>query len=114
MPQYRGTPGPKRGSEWLGEWGWVGRGDFWYSIGNVNELIKNGKKNRKYPRSWRGLQPQIGTTIGTNQYPPELLGTKAQQLHQKKKNMVGLMALTMYVAEGGLRGHQREERPLVL
>jgi hypothetical protein len=38
MPQYRGTPGPKRGSGWAGEWGWVGMGDFWYSIGNVNEL----------------------------------------------------------------------------
>jgi hypothetical protein len=25
-------------SGWLGEWGWVGMGDFWYSIGNVNEL----------------------------------------------------------------------------
>jgi hypothetical protein len=21
-----------------GEWGWVDMGDFWYSIGNVNEL----------------------------------------------------------------------------
>jgi hypothetical protein len=38
MPQYRGTLGPKRGSGWVGEWGWVGMGDFWYSIGNVNEL----------------------------------------------------------------------------
>jgi hypothetical protein len=38
MPQYRGTPGPKRGSGWVGERGWVGMGDFWYSIGNVNEL----------------------------------------------------------------------------
>jgi hypothetical protein len=38
MPQYRGTPGPKSGSGWVGEWGWVGMGDFWYSIGNVNEL----------------------------------------------------------------------------
>jgi hypothetical protein len=38
MPQYRGTPGPKRWSGWVGEWGWVGMGDFWYSIGNVNEL----------------------------------------------------------------------------
>jgi hypothetical protein len=28
----------KRGSGWAGEWGWVGMGDFWYSIGNVNEL----------------------------------------------------------------------------
>jgi hypothetical protein len=34
----RGTPGPKGGSGWVGEWGWVGKGDFWYSIGNVNEL----------------------------------------------------------------------------
>jgi hypothetical protein len=25
-------------SGWVGEWGWVGMGDFWYSIGNVNEL----------------------------------------------------------------------------
>jgi hypothetical protein len=23
---------------WVGEWGWVGMGDFWDSIGNVNEL----------------------------------------------------------------------------
>jgi hypothetical protein len=36
-PQYRGMPGPKRGSGWVGEWGWVGIGDFWDSIGNVNE-----------------------------------------------------------------------------
>jgi hypothetical protein len=35
MPQYRGTPGPKSGSGWVGEW--VGMGDFWDSIGNVNE-----------------------------------------------------------------------------
>jgi hypothetical protein len=26
------------GGGWVGEWGWVGMGDFWYSIGNVNEL----------------------------------------------------------------------------
>jgi hypothetical protein len=30
--------GQKRGSGWAGEWGWVDMGDFWYSIGNVNEL----------------------------------------------------------------------------
>jgi hypothetical protein len=36
MPQYRGTPGPKK-------WEWVGRGlrggvgDFWDSIGNIIE-----------------------------------------------------------------------------
>jgi hypothetical protein len=37
MPQYRGTPGPKSGSGWVGEWGWESMGDFWDSIGNVNE-----------------------------------------------------------------------------
>jgi hypothetical protein len=47
MPQYRGTSGPKRGSGWVGEWGgWIW-GDFWGSIGNVNEenLIKNFLKS---------------------------------------------------------------------
>jgi hypothetical protein len=24
MPQYRGTPGPKNGNGWVGEWGGVG------------------------------------------------------------------------------------------
>jgi hypothetical protein len=37
MPQYRGTPGPKRGSGWVGAWGGEGVGDFWDSIGNVIE-----------------------------------------------------------------------------
>ena len=38
MSQYRGTPGPKSGSGWVGEWGGgEGMGDFWGSIGNVNE-----------------------------------------------------------------------------
>jgi hypothetical protein len=36
MPQYRGTPGPKSGSGWVGELR-GGYGDFWDSIGNVNE-----------------------------------------------------------------------------
>jgi hypothetical protein len=36
MPQYRGMPGPKSGSGWVGEWG-EGMGDFWDSIGNVIE-----------------------------------------------------------------------------
>jgi hypothetical protein len=39
MPQYRGTPGPKKkknGNEWVGKRGGV-MGDFWYSIGNVIE-----------------------------------------------------------------------------
>jgi hypothetical protein len=37
LPQYRGMPGPRSRSGWVGEW----VGDFWDSIGNVNE-IKNG------------------------------------------------------------------------
>jgi hypothetical protein len=36
MPQYRGTPGPRRGSGLLLVVG-GGYGDFWDSIGNVNE-----------------------------------------------------------------------------
>ena len=39
MPQYRGTkkwPGPRSGSGQVGECG-EGMGDFWDSIGNVNE-----------------------------------------------------------------------------
>jgi hypothetical protein len=40
MPQYRGTPGPKSGSGWVGEWG-RDMGDFWDNIGNVNEKIPN-------------------------------------------------------------------------
>jgi hypothetical protein len=38
MPQYRGTPGPKNGSGWVEEWAGEGVGDFWDSIGNVNEI----------------------------------------------------------------------------
>jgi hypothetical protein len=30
MPQYRGTPGPRSESGWVGEW--EGMGDFWDSI----------------------------------------------------------------------------------
>jgi hypothetical protein len=34
MPQYRGTPVPRSGSEWVGEW----VGYFGDNIGNVNEI----------------------------------------------------------------------------
>jgi hypothetical protein len=37
MPQYRGTPGLRSGSGWVEEWGEKGMGDFWNSIGIVNE-----------------------------------------------------------------------------
>jgi hypothetical protein len=47
MPQYRGTPGPRSGSGWV--WEWVGEcvGDFWDSIGNVNEINTQLKKSEK-------------------------------------------------------------------
>jgi hypothetical protein len=45
MPQYRGTPGPRSGSGWVGEWG-EGMGDFWDSIGNVNEENTELKKKK--------------------------------------------------------------------
>jgi hypothetical protein len=38
MPQYRGMPGPRSGSGWVGEWVGEHVGDFWDSIGNVNEI----------------------------------------------------------------------------
>jgi hypothetical protein len=41
MPQYRGTPRPKKKWEWVGREGreeeGEGMGDFWDSIGNVIE-----------------------------------------------------------------------------
>jgi hypothetical protein len=43
MPQYRGKPGPRRGSGWVGELeGGEGMGEFWDSIRNVN------KENTKF------------------------------------------------------------------
>jgi hypothetical protein len=41
MPKYRGMPGPRSGSEWVGEL----VGDFWDSIGNVNEINTQFKKD---------------------------------------------------------------------
>jgi hypothetical protein len=38
MPQYRGMLGPSSGSGWLREWVVERVGDFWDSIGNVNEI----------------------------------------------------------------------------
>ena len=43
MPQYRGMPGP-RWSGWVGEWVGERVGDFWDSIGNVNEINTQLKK----------------------------------------------------------------------
>jgi hypothetical protein len=38
LPQYRGTTGPRSGSEWVGERVGERVGDFCNSIGNVNEI----------------------------------------------------------------------------
>jgi hypothetical protein len=56
MPQYRGMTGPRSGSGWVGEWVGERVGDFWDSIGNVNEINTqlNKKKNRLSP-IWRNL-----------------------------------------------------------
>jgi hypothetical protein len=47
MPQYRGMPGPRNGSERVGEWVGERVGDFWDSIGNVNEINTQFKKKEK-------------------------------------------------------------------
>jgi hypothetical protein len=38
MPLYRGMPGPRSGSGWVREWVGEHVGEFWDSIGNVNEI----------------------------------------------------------------------------
>jgi hypothetical protein len=47
MLQYRGTTGPRSGSGWVGEWVQEHVGDFWDSIGNVNEINTQSKKEKK-------------------------------------------------------------------
>jgi hypothetical protein len=48
MPQYRGTPGPRNGGE--GSGGGESLGNFWGSIGNVNEENTQLKNNEKEKR----------------------------------------------------------------
>jgi hypothetical protein len=60
MPQYRGTPGPRSRSGWVGEWVGEHVGDFWDSIGNVNEIntqLKNVFFNKKRRRKEQQYQP---------------------------------------------------------
>jgi hypothetical protein len=47
MPQYRGMPGPRSGSGWVGEWVGEHEGDFWDGIGNVNEINTQLKKKKR-------------------------------------------------------------------
>jgi hypothetical protein len=51
MPQYTGMPGPRSGSGWVGEWVGECVGDFWDSIGNVNEINLQLKKKKMTKRS---------------------------------------------------------------
>jgi hypothetical protein len=57
MPQYRGMLGPRSGSGWVGEWAGEHVGDFWDSIGNVNEIntqLKNFKIDC-FMKHWKPL-----------------------------------------------------------
>jgi hypothetical protein len=47
MPQYKGTPGPRSGSGWVGEWVGERVGDFWDSIGNVRKIPNKKYKKKK-------------------------------------------------------------------
>jgi hypothetical protein len=67
MPQYRGTPCPKRGSGWVREWGEECIGDFLDSIGNVNEeklFQKNKVKKRRKKRKKRKMKEEEGEGRG--------------------------------------------------
>jgi hypothetical protein len=56
MPQYRGMPGPRSGSGWVGECVGERVWDFWYSIGNVNEInTQKKKKPRASPVGAEGV-----------------------------------------------------------
>jgi hypothetical protein len=52
VPQYRGKPGPRSGSEWVGDQWEEGIGKFWVRIWNVNEenIQEKKKKNEKENR----------------------------------------------------------------
>ena len=81
-----------------------------YKSGCSQPLQSTGSLNegaRETTQEAEGVCSTIGgTTIWTNQYP--------QSSINKRKHMVGLMALAAYVAEYGLVSHQWEVRLLVL
>ena len=58
MPQYRGMPGPRSGSGWVGEWGGEHVGDFWDSIGNIIEINTQFKKERER-KAGRGIGSEV-------------------------------------------------------
>ena len=57
MPQYRGMPGPRNGSGWVEEWMGERVGDFWDSIGNVNEINTQLKKKAQVNRNNGNWEP---------------------------------------------------------
>jgi hypothetical protein len=58
MPQNSGTTGPRSGRGWVGEWVGEHGGDFWDSIGNVNEINAQPKKKLKKKKS-----PQLRVSL---------------------------------------------------
>jgi hypothetical protein len=50
MPQYRGTPGPKNGNGWVGEWG----GRVWETFGIALEMLLRKIRNKK---RWKNYFP---------------------------------------------------------
>jgi hypothetical protein len=56
MPQYRGIPGPRNGSGWVGE---QGGGRAWETFRIAFEMyikkIANKKKLKKKNQSWEGM-----------------------------------------------------------
>jgi hypothetical protein len=81
MPQYRGTPGPRSGSGWVGEQ--QVRGAVWGTFGIAFEMYMKKIPNKK-------------------------LGEKKESMKQKKKKIeikeMRLVA-TCFVAEQGLSSH---------
>jgi hypothetical protein len=72
MPQYRGMTGPRSRNGWVG-WGeWVGEhvGDFWDSIGNVNEINTQLKKRKKKRNLKRVLQFKVLKRASSGQNQP--------------------------------------------
>jgi uncharacterized coiled-coil DUF342 family protein len=84
MPQYRGTTGPRRGSGWVGEWVGEHVGDFWDSIGNVNEINTQLKKYRKKIQENTGQKVEA-LKEETNKSLKEILGNAIKQVKELDK-----------------------------
>jgi hypothetical protein len=63
MPQYRGKTGPRSGSGWVGEWEEERVGDFWDSIGNVNEINTQQKKKKKRKENTRVSEKSLFSIV---------------------------------------------------